>query len=126
VSQRKIIWFGIFLSTFIYAVVLNRLSRIWPKPGSFDEVLRQPIPAALYVIALATFAIAFVIPRIIKHRDAAFITSLALFEACAIYGLLAAFLTQDWRLYLAPWVLALIGFASRFPSDERRANRTRE
>ena len=117
VSQRKIIWFGIFLSTFIYAAVLYSLSKNWPRPGSFDDAVRKPVPAVLYLVALTTFALAFAVPRLIKHRDPAFIATLALFEACAIYGLLAAFLTQDWRLYLAPWALALIGFASRFPSD---------
>jgi len=117
VTQRKIFWFGIFLSTLIYAVVLYSLSKNWPRPGSFDDAIRKPIPAVLYLVALATFALAFAVPRIIRHRDPAFIAALALFEACAIYGLLAAFLTQDWRLYLAPWALAVIGFMTRFPSD---------
>jgi len=117
VSQRKIIWLGIFLSTFIYGVVLYSVSKNWPRPGSFDEAVRKPVPAVLYLVALMTFAMAFAVPRLIKHRDPAFITALALFEACAIYGLTAAFVAQDWRLYLAPWALALIGFMSRFPSD---------
>lgn len=116
-SQRKIIWFGIFMSTFIYAAVLYSLSKNWPKPGSFDDAVRQTIPAVLYLAALASFAAAFAVPRIIKLSHPAFITTLALFEACAIYGLTAAFITQDWRLYLAPWALSLIGFMSRFPSD---------
>lgn len=116
-SQRKILWFGIVMSTFIYAAVLYAMSKNWPEPGSFDAALRQPMPAALYLVALMTFAMAFVIPRFIRTSQTALVVRLALFDAVAIYGLMAAFLAQDWRLYIAPWVLALIGFMSRFPSD---------
>jgi hypothetical protein len=30
----------------------------------------------------------------------------------------AAFLMEDWRLYLGPWALAAIGFLRVWPSDE--------
>jgi hypothetical protein len=46
------------------------------------------------------------------------ITALAVFEACAIFGLLAAFMMKDWRLCLAPWALALLGFIREFPRGE--------
>ena len=37
--------------------------------------------------------------------------------AVPIFGLLAAFLNQDWRLYLPAWAVALIGFMREWPSE---------
>ena len=33
VSQRKMIWFAILMSTFVYAVMVYSLSRGWPRPS---------------------------------------------------------------------------------------------
>ena len=56
----------------------------------------------------------------LKHAPARtrMIMSLAIFESCAIFGLVSTFLLQDWRLYLAPWALAVIGFLRSWPSDD--------
>ncbi len=48
-----------------------------------------------------------------------FIVRLALFEATAIYGMVAAFLTYDWRLFAPTWILAVAGFIQSFPSEQR-------
>ena len=116
-SQRKIIWFAIVMSTFIYAVVVYSLSRGWPQPGPFAASVQQPMVLGLYAAAIAMFFAALMIPGRIAHHHQRFIVRLALFESCAIFGLVVAFLTRDWRLFLAPWVMSLIGFMSTFPSD---------
>ena len=117
VSQRKIIWFAIVFSTFIYAAILWSLSRNWPQPGPFEEVIRRPYSFGPYIAAVVIFLQALVLPRMIKDHQPRFVTTLAMFEACAILGLMAAFINQDWRLFIAPWVLALIGFARTFPAE---------
>ena len=46
------------------------------------------------------------------------IVALALYESAAIYGLIAAFLKLDWRLYFVPWAIAVLGFIRVFPTGE--------
>ncbi|HUP62455.1 MAG TPA: hypothetical protein VNA69_18770 [Thermoanaerobaculia bacterium] len=115
--QKKIIWFAIVLASFIYALIVYFLSKQWPTPGPFDEAVRNQLVLILYVAAIGTFIVAFVFPRMMQAKQTAFVASLALFESVAIFGLLAAFLRQDWRLFIAPWILAMIGFATKWPSE---------
>ncbi len=117
--NRRILWTGIAGSTFLYALLLYLLSQDWPKPaGSFDAAVRDQKTLILYAMAVMSFAFASILPRFMSAKQPAWIASLAMFEASAIFGLVAAFLAQDWRLFIAPWVLSLIGFATRFPSAD--------
>src|SRR5215212_1843026 len=110
VSQRKIIWFGLAASTFIYAAVLWSVARTWPEPAQpFEAAVQQTAVLVLYVLALLDFILAHVLPRRMADHRARFTARVALFASCAIYGLVAAFITQDWRLYLPAWALAMIG-----------------
>jgi len=111
------IWFAILMSTFVYAVMVYSLSRGWPRPGLFEASARQPVVLGLYAAAVAMFVAALIVPRGIPQPHPRFVTTLALFESCAILGLTATFLTRDWRLYVAPWALSLIGFVRNYPSD---------
>ena len=118
VRQPKMIWFSILMSTFIYAVMVYSLSRGWPQPGPFEPSVRRPMVLGLYAAAVAMFVAALLVPpRLISQPHSRFVTTLALFESCAIFGLLTAFLTQDWRLYVAPWALSLIGIVRNYPSE---------
>jgi hypothetical protein len=115
-TQRKIIWFAIFASTFIYAVIVYSTS----KPDrTFEESFRQPLVIPMYVMAVVEFFLALVlVPKIVRSSGRnRMIVSLAVYEACAIFGLMAAFIAHDWRLYLGPWALALIGFMREWPAD---------
>ena len=119
-SRQRIIWFGIVMSTVIYLVLAVQMAP--ESGGDFDaSASRSPAPI-LYALALGIFIVAwFVAPRFVRSgADVKMIVCLALFEACAIFGLLAAFLVRDWRLYLAPWALALIGFMREFPRESSR------
>lgn len=118
-SQKKIIWGAIVFSTFIYALLLFMLSREWPKPATtYNQAVNSPMVLALFGAALVVFLMGQTLPRAMSSKAAAWIPSLALSEASAIFGLLAAFLTRDWRLFIAPWILALIGFVTQWPSTE--------
>ena len=116
-SQRKLIWFAIVLSTFIYAVILYTLSTSWPRPGSLDAALRDPRTIVLYIVAAGDFLLGSVFARLPRLAPVRMIVACAIYEAVAIFGLLAAFLARDWRLFIGPWVLAMIGFAMEFPRD---------
>lgn len=116
-EQRRIIWFAIAFSTVIYAVIAYTQS---PNPeGTFDESLKDPFVYVLYALALVTFVAALIIPGLLRRVPAQtrLILALALFEACAVYGFMASFLKHDWRLYLAPWAIAVIGFVKVFPAS---------
>lgn len=115
--SKKIIWFAIVMSTFIYGLMLYFLAQDWPAPGSFDEAVRKPMVLPIYMVAMLSFLGAFMLPRAFRDPKQAWIASLALFESCAVFGLVVAFLNQDWRLFLPGWALSLLGFFIRFPSD---------
>ncbi|HEX2122242.1 MAG TPA: hypothetical protein VHL59_11415 [Thermoanaerobaculia bacterium] len=120
---KKIIWFAIVMSTFVYALMLYVLSQDWPPAGSFDEAVRKPMVLPLYMVAMVSFLMAFLLPRAFRDPRQAWIASLALFESCAVFGLVVAFLNQDWRLFLPGWALSLLGFLIRFPSESSPADR---
>ena len=123
--EQRIIWFAIFMSTVIYLVVIKSVSL--DASGDFDAVASQGPVAMLYLIAMIVFLVTwFVAPRLMAGKDARqrMIVQLALFESCAVFGLVAAFLVRDWRIYLAPWALAIAGFIRVFPR-ETEADRVR-
>lgn len=108
-----LIWVAIVFSTVIYfgiAVFTGKL-------GDFEALTRLQYVRVLYGIALLMFLVGwFVVRRVVSGNEhLRMMCALAVFESCAIFGLLTAFLTKDWRLYLGPWALALIGFAREFP-----------
>lgn len=116
-QKRKVLWFGIAFSTVAYLVLAYVL---YPNPeGGVREKVEQPLVLALYVLAAVMFVVASVLPQRLPGKgQSAMVLAMALYESCAVFGLVAAFLKADWRLYLAPWALALIGFMRVFPNDE--------
>lgn len=117
-NQEKIIWFAIAFSTFVYLGVAYTLA---PAPAlPFEESVRGMFPLGLYAAALAIFLAALVVPGLNQSlpRRKKMILAMALFEACAIMGLVAAILQKDWRLFVPPWIAALIGFIREWPRDE--------
>jgi len=114
-----VIWAAIAFSTVIYAVILLALpaSR---SVASFDQNFRSQIVVILYVLVGLQFIAATAYSIVARNRpqQLRLVVSLALYEACAIYGLVAAFINHDWRLYLAPWAVALIGFIRVFSAAE--------
>lgn len=118
VQQRRILWLALFFSTVIYAVIAYTLPNAKPT-ASFDDAVRRPLVIPLYVVAMSVFIAGLVGFGRLKNANpqAGMILRLALFEACAIMGLMAALIAQDWRLYLPTWALAAIGFIREWPSE---------
>ena len=115
--QQRIIWFAIFSSTVIYLVMAYWMAPVPPRP--FEQSVRNMVTLVMYGMAVAVFIAAMVVP---SHKQSPpsqkMIMALAMFESCAIFGLLAAFMQHDWRLYVPTWIVALIGFMREFPSNE--------
>ena len=117
-KQEKLIWFAIVFSTFIYAVIVYTIA---PNPqGTFGEaVQRNQLTLILYLIAFGTFIAANVVPKTLRGpARVKLIVALSLFEACVIYGLVAAFFERDWRLFIPTWILGLVGMWRVYPSDD--------
>lgn len=117
---EKLIWFAIVFSTFMYMVIVYAIA---PNPeGTFGEaVKRNQLTLILYLVAFAEFVAASVVPSLIRKPERTkLIVALALYEACAILGLMAAMIDRDWRLYIPTWVLALIGMLRVYPKQDVR------
>jgi hypothetical protein len=112
-----VIWFAIVFSTVLYLLIA--VIRSGPL-GDFETVARQPFVLGLYGAALAAFLVGWLVVRQIVSGppQKTMVAALAVFESCAIFGLVAAFHTGDWRTYLGPWALALIGFLREWPGRE--------
>lgn len=113
------IWLAIVFSTVIYFVIALQLAN---APGDFEQLAQGTYVPVLYAMALLSFVFGwFLVRRLVKSNEQTrLIVALAVFETCAIFGLLGAVLTQDWRVYLFPWALALIGFVRELPRESSR------
>ena len=117
-NQEKVIWVAIAFSTFVYLGVAYTLA---PTPAlPFEESVRGTFALVFYAVAFAIFITALVVPGLNPSlpRRTKMILAMALFEACAIMGLMAAILQKDWRLFIPPWIAALIGFFREWPGGE--------
>ena len=114
--QRRVfqfLWVGLFIATCIYGVIdYVVVGRLVPLQ-TFEQELRSPVVLALYGAAALTFLGGLALTG--TRRQNIFTMRLALFEACALFGLIAAFLTNDWRLFLPTWALAALGFLQTLP-----------
>lgn len=113
-------WGALAFSTVIYAMILIFLAKMPRRFESFDAAFRSPFVIAVYIMAACSFLLGLVWPMFVKTAvpRVNMIIRLTFFEGCAIFGLMAAFVAGDWRLYVAPWAVALLGFALEFPTAE--------
>ncbi|HYC61913.1 MAG TPA: hypothetical protein VEK79_20350 [Thermoanaerobaculia bacterium] len=121
--HERIIWGAIVFSTVIYFILVYTMA---PNPvRPFEEAVRSNTTLTPYLLALAMFVAAMLVPKRLVSAPPRMrmIVALSLFEACAIFGLMAAFLQQDWRLFIPPWILAVIGFVSVWPREDVTSSR---
>ena len=114
-----IIYAALLGSIAIYGV----LAYIMTRGGSglpFAELLKLPFVIPLYVMAAISYPAAFFLSGIMaqdgKPLRTVYIARWSVLESIVIYGLLAAILNHDVRLFLLPVALALLGFAKSYPT----------
>lgn len=115
---QRAIWAAIAASTAIYALIIFMIAG--NPQGPLGDAFRAPLIVPLYIMAAIAFVAGLIVPAILRTAPdrLRMIMALAIFESSAVFGLMAAFLGHDWRLYVAPWVLALVGFSRVFPTGE--------
>ncbi|HEV7426697.1 MAG TPA: hypothetical protein VGQ46_10045 [Thermoanaerobaculia bacterium] len=106
----QIIYIAILMSTLIYAVVAWATTHAVAPGKSLTDELRNPVTIAMYSAAAGTFLAA----TVVRSRKM-LIVRWAMLELGCICGIVAAMIHGDWRLYIAPWALALVGFISLYP-----------
>jgi hypothetical protein len=116
---RRIVWFALAFSTLIYAFLAYTMGQ---PQRPFEESARQQITIVCYVMALVMFFLAPVVTARMPLQIR-MVVGLALSESCAIFGLVAAFIAHDWRIYVPAWIVALIGFTRYWPGEDETAAR---
>jgi hypothetical protein len=106
----QIIYVAILMSTLIYAVVAWATTQAIVPGKSLGDELHDSLTIGLYSVAAGTFLAAM----IIRARKMLIVRWIML-EAGCICGLIIAMMHGDWRLYIAPWALALVGFVGLYP-----------
>jgi len=115
----RMLWFALFMSTVIYAVVAY-IATVQHPHLPFGVAVRDQRTLILYGMAVASFFAGTVAWNAMRTRplQLRMVTSMAIFESAAVFGLVATFIANDWRIYLAPWLVTLMGFLRCFPSEE--------
>ncbi len=134
----RVIWLALVVSICIYAVVIFIALR-QPPAEPFGAALSKPFIIALHVAALGILLCAFVVPPVLL-RDAnssaaprlagphptravgprtrrALIVRWTFIEWVAVFGLLAAFISRDPRLFLPLGGLAIVSLVLTYPTD---------
>ncbi len=123
-NRLRVLWFALFSTTVVYALIDWFLLRDRTISQALERSLRSPLTIGLYTAAVLAYFGAFLLGGSIARKgqeQPAFVAKLALLESVCILGLVAAFLAQDWRLYLPPWMLSVVGFARAWPSATSEA-----
>jgi hypothetical protein len=123
-AQIRLIWFALLISIGLYFVIAYLIipsSGDQPLSATFDDTIVQ----ILYLVAAITFVAAFPISSMMMRREPSpartrlgYIVRWAMFESTAIYGLMAAMLRQNLRLFLPLATLAIAGMLFSYPRDE--------
>jgi hypothetical protein len=106
----QVIYVGILMSTLIYAVIAWTTADAGVDTKTLPEELRDPLTIALY----ATAAVAFLAATITRARRL-LVVRWAMLDLACICGLAAALFYDDWRLFAAPWALALAWLIVLYP-----------
>ena len=105
---EKLVYFALILSTFIYCLVVWVVMHAQAPMGTLEQEFHQPIVFVLMLLSLSAFVVS------LSLRNA--ITRWAFCESCCIYGIVAAFVAHDWRLFAMGWVLSLVAFVLARPA----------
>lgn len=128
---QLVMWFALLMSIVIYLFLA--WFTVAPKTtGSLEDALGNPVVLLLWGAAVLAFLGGFAIKGFFAPREPEFpqatvsttprpavapwrIMQWAIFESAAIFGLIAAFISQVWTAVLPPVALAIAGFVMTFP-----------
>ena len=119
----RVIYTALVMSTAIYAFVSWTVFREHTPRGTIEQELHDPVVLGAAIAAILALFAAFALVRVSVEgalRRLRYIVRWALIESVCILALLAAFITFDWRLFLAGWVVTLAAYALSFPTVETR------
>ena len=105
----QVIYVGILMSTLIYAVIAWTTASAG-NAKTLSEELRDPLTIGLYAIAVVVFLAAM-----LTRARRLLVVRWAMLDVACIIGLTVALLYGDWRLFAAPWALALAGLIVLYP-----------
>lgn len=117
-NQQKIVWMALVMSSIIYVGIAYSLA---PNPVlTFPESVAQSTALMVYGIAFVVFIMAMVVPSMLVSAPprTRMLIAMAMFEACAIFGLIGAVLLKDWRIIVPAWIASMVGFLREYPRDE--------
>ena len=113
-NAKRTLWYAIFFTTLVYAALAFIVAHRHSTPAMS---LASPNDIAVIVVAALLFTISFGVGPVLKVRDVArgYFVTLALLETVCLVGLVGAFRTGDWRVFVAPWCLSMIGMIYAYP-----------
>lgn len=106
------------MSSIIYVGIAYSIA---PDPVlTFPESVSRSMALVLYAVAFMAFIMALVVPSMIVAAPPRkrMILAMAMFEGCAVVGLIGAVMLQDWRIIVPAWIAAMVGFLREYPRDE--------
>lgn len=126
----KILWIALLQSVLVYLAIAFIVVPVGEV--TLAEAISNSTVRMFYMIAAASFVMAFVAPSLILRSGTnadgslarpaarsifnALIVRWALLEATSIIGLIAAFVTSSREVFFPPFVAAVVGFLLSFPS----------
>ena len=109
---NKVVYFALIFSTFIYCFIVWFMFADKEPSGTLQQELHRMDVLALMILSAAMFVVSIAM-RVGVQRW-------AFVESSCILGLVATFMTSDWRLFAGAWVLSLVGYALAFPTAEEQ------
>jgi hypothetical protein len=141
VRLARLIWVALVLCVLIYGVIAAMVTGETDSPvASADDLFLDPAVLVLAMVAVADFLFALLVPKFLfrsvgtgvatplspsaeltlsQRLLGIFVVQWALMESVAIFGLVAAFLFQDLRLFVAFGALSILGLVLTFPGEGR-------
>lgn len=109
---QRIVWLAILASTLVYAA----LAVVVPHghTGPARALVTDPRDIAVVVVAAALFITAFWAGSTFKDARGYF-AMMALLESASVVGLVGAIKGGDWRIFILPWCLSMIGMIYAYP-----------
>lgn len=106
----QVIYVGILMSTLICAVIAWTTANARAYAITLGAELRDPLTIGFYAIAAVAC-----LGAIITRARRLLVARWAMLDVACILGLTVALLDGDWRLFAAPWALALAGLIALYP-----------